>query len=255
MTTIANHFGPSDHSSPNEKTVFGLECEIEDIHQINETLARSSAWKITEDGSLRNGGREFISCPLSLEEGVYQFQKLHENLALGMQAFSERTSIHVHVNCQSRSLQQVRNTVLMYALFEPYFFKMVHPIRQDNIHCVPLTQTHLPDFYGKPIETMVSKWHKYTALNLKPLAKYGTIEFRHMNGHGNTELLGQWLSLLNRLFDLAEQAPITAKTLTMNNYREWFSTLFSPLPFYEDCRPSLAQDSANSRLDVKLGVM
>ena len=150
------------HSLNSKQQFVGLECEIEAVKATSNAFP-GDVFSITEDGSLRNNGKEFISVPLTIPSALEGFKNLHASLQLGAVPFSERTSIHVHVDCTELSLQECRNVVLNYALFEEFFFLMVDPSRRHNIHCVPLTETYLPSLYKGSIQDMFGRWHKYTA--------------------------------------------------------------------------------------------
>lgn len=249
MPTVSKMFGVGGYEHKALPLLFGLECEIEAIRDC------STSWNITEDGSLRNNGREFISPPIPFSTAVQEFKNLHAHLKIlpGHDAFSERTSIHAHVNCQNVEELHVRNIIFMYALYEEFFFSMVAPDRKHNIHCVPLTETHLPSIYRMGLAGLCQRWHKYTALNIKPLSKYGTLEFRHMHGHNDAELLAEWLSVLERLMALgsSDAGMITESSISFTNLELWFDQLFhgtrvAPL------KPMLREMTYNQRLDIKL---
>lgn len=234
-----------------QENLFGIECEIESIHAVESGLT----WQITEDGSLRNNGREFISPPIGIKEAVEGFMQLHSRLQIhpSHPKFSDRTSIHVHVNCQPLEENVVRNIIFMYALYEEFFFRMATPDRRHNIHCVPLTETHLPNIYRMNLTNMVSRWHKYTALNIKPLEKYGTLEFRHMHGHEDVNLFEEWLTILDNLFKLGNSPTglITKETISVTNLERWFDTLFAGTRV-ANLKPQLRELTYNQRLDIKL---
>lgn len=234
-----------------DKTLFGIECEVESFRDLSVDV--SDCFKVTEDGSLRNEGKEFVSVPMFSQDIMTAFKKLHDNYKTDIwPKFSERTSIHVHVNCHTMEDTQVRQAVLLYALFEEMFFKMCDPSRRNNIHCVALTETFLPSYYSSTLKYLYSKWHKYTALNIKPLATYGTIEFRHMHGHEDTLLLSEWLTVIDRLMLLAKTEPISPTTLTKPNVLQWGKALFADTRLDGvDILPHIK----NSLLDVKLGMM
>lgn len=138
----------------------GTEYEIEDIKEIklpgydrmypgNLSLSDSSVfWRgdigLVHDGSLRNGGIEFITRPVTFNEAIKLFSTLHDGLKLGPEPYTVRTSTHVHVNMCNMTLDQCKHMMLLYALLEPVFFAAVKPERQFNIHCVPLNYTMLP---------------------------------------------------------------------------------------------------------------
>jgi hypothetical protein len=206
-----------------------------------------------EDGSLRNGGKEFVLHPLNMAEALSTFKEVHKRLECYPDLkFSERTSIHVHVNMCPYEVEQVKNIVLWYALLEQFFFMQVDPARRNNIHCVALTDTYLPIHYFKSLGDLRQRWHKYTALNIKPLTQYGTIEFRHSEGHEDPIKLENWLKVLDNLVQLGINVPVD-----VNNTRammDGFCSVFAHTPtFYHFNTTAAFQVTAfNQIIDLKL---
>ena len=229
----------------------GCEFEIEDIKSHEQV---SDFVSITNDGSLRNGGYEYITPAITVPEALTTFSKLHSLLVYGNEPFTERTSIHVHVNCCNLTQLEVRGIVLLYALFEEAFFMMVDPSRRDNIHCVALTETHLPSIYRTGLSTWVSKWHKYTALNLKPLSTQGTIEFRHMHGHNEFVVFEAWILLLEKLVSLGRGFAVTAENLEEDNLAMIFNELFGHTVLKNQWA-SIRFAMENQIMDVKLSTI
>lgn len=254
--TIAAMFGCNKYSQVSG-VFMGLECEIESYRGLNNDL--SDGWNITEDGSLRNEGREFVSPPLTREVLVQNFARLHSIYASYEKypKFSERTSIHVHVNCQNIESDHVSNIIKLYALYEEMFFLLCEPSRRHNIHCVPLTETYLPACYKVGLASMLERWHKYTALNIKRLHDLGTIEFRHMEGHDDSVKLNNWLKCIENLVVLGKspEGQITKTSLTNANLERWFATIFGHTPEYTKYVPLLRDITAHQRIDLKLAVM
>lgn len=256
MATIREAFGLfSNIKSPD--FLAGMECEIEGLTAIKHDTLLDLGWSVTEDGSLRNNGQEFISVPSSLEELVEKFKGLHTvGIKTSGEAFSERTSIHVHVNCLDLELSRVKNIMLWYALFEPYFFSLVKPERVNNIFCVQLSQTVLPDSYKQQLKALVHKWSKYTALNLLPLAELGTIEFRHMHGTNDPVVVEQWLRTIKNLWEFGQKVQITRKLLIKpEEVKKAFNYIFKDVPTYQDADAFIGFNTQNSIIDVKLGLM
>ena len=228
----------------------GVECEIESVKNKNDFEYFSA----THDGSLRNEGVEFISTPLPKEDLVGSFKKLHAHLEYyeKAEAFSPRTSTHVHINCRTLDELAARQLVLFYALYEEFFFAMVNQDRRTNIHCVPLTETFLPQLYKNGIHIMTKQWHKYTALNVLPLATQGSIEFRHLQGTDDPELFNEWVSTLNNLWLMAQRETITPEALANpEQLRMWWRELFKDSPRILALEPALPNMIQNSLIDVK----
>ena len=244
-----NRGNPHLNSAP--EFVAGMECEIESVasrHDIGE-------YRATTDGSLRNSGIEFISSPLPKEPLLNAFSHLHQNIEYinPDEAFSQRTSIHVHVNCRSLETTQVKNMLLLYALYEPFFFALCEPQRRDNIHCVALSDTYLPGTYHADINALAHNWHKYTAFNIIPLREHGTVEFRHMQGTGDFELVTQWLNLLDNLWKMCQRVTLDNATLQDRLLlRNWFHILFGHCPQIMAMERDFDEIIENSLIDVKM---
>jgi len=148
-----------------------------------------------------------------------------------------------------------KNILLYYVLFEEVFFSLVNPVRRDNIHCVALNDTHLSARYSQDIGTLHSIWSKYTAFNIKPLASYGTIEFRHCDGHGDTQRFSEWLTVLNNLVSLAKTSPLSVTALEKDNVDRWFDTIFGHCQDYQDLKLRLPALIENSLIDIKLSFL
>lgn len=241
----------------NKSTVFiaGIECEIEGV----VGTPQFQHFSTTKDGSLRHEGLEFISHPLPIGTLLEAFTNLHGELELFSVPegnFSPRTSTHVHINCRTLESEQVKTLLLLYALYEEYFFLLVSPARRGNIHCVPLTETHLPEMYERPIECLVDRWHKYTALNLLPLSSLGTVEFRHLQGTGDPQVLEEWLTCLERLWELCQRASITKESLSSaTTLEQWYAHIFGHSEKMRAMAPTLPSLISNTLIDVKFALI
>jgi len=257
MTTIHQRFGCASIiaglNDPLAPRYVGLECEIEGIRSHGN--AEKLGFSVTNDGSLRNNGYEYITSAVKIPEALGMFQDLHSTLSTKpSDKFSQRTSTHVHVNCMAYEEETVKRIIWLYALFEEAFFLLVDSERRDNIHCVPLTETHLPAIYNASLIALVDRWSKYTALNIKPLGTQGTIEFRHMHGHDDVEVMRQWLGSINSLFDLALRTPvIDAKFLEDESLRNAFNAIFGDTKL-KDQWVLIRGMMVNQIIDIKLVV-
>lgn len=198
------------YSNPDPGCFVGIEVEVENTKMFdNLTL-----WTSTEDGSLRNNGLEYVSKPvrgkmieMALRELVHALKSKapkHE--------FSDRTSIHVHLNVRHMSVEQLANFILVYLALEPIFFKYTEGIpnsnRRENNYCVPIedSKSHLSllhnlgNYYHskdtKWLKRLVEEWKKYTAFNLIPILNQGTVEFRHMGGTMDVPYIMTWINMI-----------------------------------------------------------
>lgn len=261
--TIEKQFGLESnyHIPPGSKEFYcGCEFEIESVVKISEDV--KALFGIEVDNSLRNNGREFKTLPIDFGTAINLFDILHKGLSLGKDPFSDRTSIHVHVNVRQFEPTQLRQMVLCYALLEPLFFHFVGEERKNSIYCVPLNYTYMPSIYKDDLAGMRKKWHKYTAFNLKPIAAepdspgLGTVEFRHLYGTADKKVFSKWLTAIHNLYTFINNTPNF-------NIIEEIKTGKSAAQFAKQIIPTLAFGLADfqinemckdTMLDVKLSV-
>lgn len=249
MSKIYELFGLEGHVNPQDQ-LFGVELEIESYMGLK---AKVSNWVQDADGSLRNHGVEFISKPMTIPALVAGFQDIHAKFIdePNLPRFSERTSIHVHANCQNLTEEEVLSILRWYVVMEEEFFKKVAPSRRHNIHCVPLSDTFLNSYYRSGVHTLSQRWSKYTALNLLPLRKLGTMEFRHMEGHDDPARFAEWLSIIRALFDWGRANPFTASSLQTSELQKGYQAVFQK-PFNET---QFSRDNFNGIVDMKLAFL
>ena len=201
------------HKDPTRFLV-GMELEIESLTEIK--LPSNSPIQVVEDHSLRNGGREFLIPPSTPEKAMDYFKQIHGKwITYRKDAFSERTSIHIHVNCMMMEEETIRGFLYLYSIFEPVFFNYAGESRKYNIHCVPLGMTSMPSIYKQQLWDILCTWHKYTAFNMLPLKTLGTIEFRHLSGTNDVSYVAYWLRMINTLWMAAKQLESTSMALDL----------------------------------------
>lgn len=258
MTTLHQTSGAGGTlgALPSNMVVFGLECEIEGLANGGKHTA---CFRAVQDGSLRNNGWEYTTAfPVDRGATIQQFKGLYDTdlkFHKDAEKHSERTSTHVHLNVSNMELEHIKQLVLLYALYEEFFFAMVKPCRRDNIHCVPLTETHLPAKYSGSILQLVGAWSKYTGLNLLRMQDLGTVEFRHLHGTSDEKELNTWLHVLENLCKVSQRIIITPEALADHKQlEEWFELIFFPADKVMLLKPSLFSIIHNSLIDVKLSV-
>lgn len=220
MTTLADYYEMLlmyDWLGETDQFICGTEYEIESVQDVTIPgyigLTEDVRWYgdigAMADHSLRNNGIEFVTRPVSFDRALTLFKELRKQVHLGENPYSHRTSTHVHVNVASMTLEQLKHFVLLYAITEPVFFDFAGDKRKHNIHCVPLQHTIMPIHYKKETQVLVDggTWSKYTAFNLLPVTKQGTVEFRHLGGTGDFGVYQAWLTKIKQLWQFAMNAP------------------------------------------------
>lgn len=252
-----NEFFADCHTDfPTKDFICGVEFEIENVKSLGEIHALLDDNLIVEDDpSLRNNGREFKTPPSTFTDTLNWFERLHSTIVLGPEPYTDRTSTHVHVNVSHMTLPQVRELVLTYALVEPLFFNFVGEERLNNIYCVPLNYTYLPNRYKLSLPELVQIWHKYTAFNIIPLTTLGTVEFRHLFGTGDKAVFTKWLTALKELYDFVNDQPgLSIITLMQNHSAVELAKKIVPTLCANITNSKLSAMLEDSALDVKLSV-
>lgn len=192
----------------------GIEIEVENMH--NSMPPFQAYWAAKADGSLRNAGIELVSVPLQVKQIQLAMEHAWKCMYTNNKPdFSNRTSIHVHLNCRDMSQNQIYVMCLLYAIFEKHFYAFAGQRRLNSIFCVPLYRTNILSSLKDVIYGLTPTWHKYTGLNLLPLLDnhgqrgFGTIEFRHLYGTHELQKIYSWINQILCLRKAAMSMTVT----------------------------------------------
>ena len=190
--------------------LLGLECETE-----GQSLPGvfDYFWTTVQDGSLR-GGLEYVSIPLKPAQVDKALNQLHkkwvdENAKI---KYSFRCSTHVHVNTQDMTLEQLMCMIFLYMMYENVFMNLVADERVGNRFCLRFQDAqHLTNEVshmftlirqGEGVHALRNLRQdalKYAAFNLHTLRKYGTLEFRALEGTQDVAKIAAWTEAIVRL--------------------------------------------------------
>jgi hypothetical protein len=189
-----------------DNVLVGLELEIEGISHDNKPPV---FWKIEHDGSLASGGCEVVlKQPLSGTDLLAGLNALKIFLKGKKPVFSERTSLHVHIDISSLTLQQLLSFVTLYVTFEKVLMNYMDSSRSNNHFCMDmgvggtnisvLRSLIKGDGDIKDILNHVSRsdGFKYSGCNLASIGKYGSLEFRAHQGISKRPQMVRWINLL-----------------------------------------------------------
>ena len=208
--------------------LFGMEVEVENVPDPVVICQKQPYWTITIDNSLRDYGYEFITPPLRADQFEGALKQLNYSLPNNCR-FTPRTSVHVHMNVRDLNIEQINSLILIYTVMEGVLFNWVGT-RKDNVFCIPIIDTDYVQnyitFVNDPRD-MVESWNKYTAFNMQPVCTKGTVEFRHMYGTANVNVLLKWINILSKLKQFAKkytlmQVKSTILELNSNSQYEMF---------------------------------
>jgi len=225
--------------------VFGLELETEGIPVTPDTLYVSGMGGEV-DNSLRGTAAgspwEYITKPATYSVMMDILERFFEKAKFTEANYSERCSVHVHVNVQDCSVAQLKAICFLYQVFERALFNFAGHERDKNIFCVPWNQTIIThslvdSFTPETIDRGVKKWMKYTGLNLIPIHTQGTIEFRHLPGTADVNRISTWLQLLASLVSYGKNTDVAAlekEVIALNTnseYKQFFYKVFRDYSF------------------------
>jgi len=200
-------YNPSEMFESN--TLVGVEIELERVARINiHDVIFHEYWNTVEDGSLRDGGMEFVlSRPFAgydLETALILFDKNVSKSGHGMRA-SSRTSVHVHIDIRDLTFAQLTRFVCIYSVFEDCLFNMVGKNRSGNIFSTSLSnaegELRRLGMYGetptdRQAQDIFAHFTKYSACNLQAVRTYGSLEFRNHEGTYDINRIIKWINIL-----------------------------------------------------------
>ncbi|MGL5013646.1 MAG: hypothetical protein ACRC6V_05060 [Bacteroidales bacterium] len=189
----------------------GVEIELENVSNTNQL--QSEFWVTTADGSLRNNGREFVfNGPRGGSELFLACIDLDSFLVKQNPDASWRCSTHVHVDMRWATVEQLKKVIVANIVYEKFLFRMSGMNRYRNNFCAAIGFAQdqlntLAQHWNWRDEDFVrgvsGTWDKYSALNLRPLSTFGSIEFRSSNAEWRK---GKLIRLCNRFLGLVEYA-------------------------------------------------
>lgn len=195
--------------------LFGVEveCEGENLFPINTRY-----WRTESDGSLRgqypNQACEWVmKKPLSFDATVVALKHLLNAQKEAKFNFSIRTSVHVHVNVLDLTWDEYMCMVYLYMLLEEPMMRKCGNTRIANRFCLRVqdaegildTMEYLMNVGDQGIRNVHGDNVRYAALNIAATGKYGSLEFRGMEGNLDIPRLTEWLSAINSLKEFAKE--------------------------------------------------
>lgn len=191
---------------------YSLEVEAEFSEPPNNPM-KFNNWRITQDGSLRGHGYEFITTsPLPIKDQDKNLAELFDQEYFKNYIPSHRTSTHVHANVQNWTMPQLMTFLVTYYLCEPLLTQWGGKQREGNLFCLRLCDAEKSmdavkllideDFYK-----LLARFdtYKYAGLNVANVSKIGTVEFRQMRGTNDPQLVKTWLDAIDNLINFSRK--------------------------------------------------
>lgn len=195
---------------------FGIEIEVEGAGLVP---IMTDCWKSEVDNSLRGGLEYVMAKPVPLKDVVPSILllKKHFEQHKSKTVFSFRTSVHVHVNVQQLSMSELINFIYTYLLLEEPLMNLCGDSRKGNRFCLRSQDAEFMLDAMKVLATngfggfryLDANTLRYSAINVEAVKKYGSLEFRAMEGNLDEYRIGTWCHVLDamRAFACSREGP------------------------------------------------
>lgn len=233
-------------------TAIGIEVETEGLEPVSDNDFPNVIWGTVADGSLRNGGMEFVShVGIRAHHAYAGLAGLFSFLRKSKAKVSDRTSIHVHLNVLNMTTEELNSLLILYAVVEDSLFQYAGDFRVNNVFCTPLSMNS-KGLYSS-IESYLKGSQKYTAFNTLSVREKGTVEFRHMQTSYDEGYVFRWVVMLCLLryysrYNSLEDIKLEISALrTKSEYNTFYQKIFYGFVKYLPIDPkkvdSLATDA------------
>lgn len=193
---------------------YGIEIEIEGAGLTSHlSVMNRQRWISESDGSLRNGVEFKTVGAMSYTEALECIDDYSKYLELTHCTAGPRTSVHLHVNVQDLTDEQLKSFVWLSIAMEPVILKFCTELRNHNGYCVPVHKsTNLVDQWryflsnlGKrsTLHPAVRGFPKYAATGGYRLKDLGTIEFRMFPGCTYATKIIWYMDIIRAIYEQA----------------------------------------------------
>ena len=189
-----------------ENQEIGIEIEMEGdgVHNIKA----NKTWKVLDDGSLRGpeSAEYVLYNPISILDVPKALQKLEDllRIATAKKKPSDRCGVHIHLNIQYMTFEQVMNLICLYLLLEPVLVSFCGESREGNLFCLRTTDAEA--LVNLLIETRkyndiyilngAGNTYRYASINFAAIQKHGSLEFRAFRSPKSFKDIIPWINLL-----------------------------------------------------------
>lgn len=209
MTTVFEAFRLPNRYETDGDVGLEIEVEGEDLPRTNRDI-----WRMESDGSLRGNSVEYVLAkPMSSVEKANALTYLDSKyIECGTVVHdSVRAGVHVHINVQDLTLEQMFSFIVAYIILEDILTFYCGQYRQGNLFCLRIRDA---DYLLYVMEKVAKKEYdlrefnsnqlRYSAINVTSLNRYGSLEFRAMRGTRNMSIINDWADMLLRLRDVSK---------------------------------------------------
>ena len=191
----------------NTKGALGIEIEVEGSN-LPPDSSLQPYWHGTHDGSLRGECREYVfNKPLSLKDTAAALQHMQTVFTVNRTTInpSIRCGVHVHVNVNDLTINQLFAFAAAYYVFEELITRWCGTGRQGNLFALRAIDAYsvvdsLHSFFQTRRHAFLSTDEiRYAACNYCSLKKFGSLEFRQLGTPADLSRVYRWAYLLDTL--------------------------------------------------------
>lgn len=193
----------------------GLEIEIEGTNlRHGFGCLNPDFWIIESDGSLRNGYEFKSLSALDYDKAMIAVDMYEQYLTQVQAKATARTSVHIHVNVQDLTPEQLQSFIWLSVAIEPVILRFCTALRNHNGYCVPTfkcinqakTWRNLFSAMNKGRNALVkalTSFPKYAAIGGYRLRDLGTVEFRMFPGCTYAPKIKWYVDIIKSIYDQA----------------------------------------------------
>ncbi len=185
-----------------------IEMEGENLSLYGNTMY----WRQEADNSLRGESMEYVlHKPVKRELVSETLIDLQKDLPHAVFNPSDRCGVHIHINYQQNTLDQVINAACLWLILEDVLVKWCGEDREGNLFCLRgkdadyQIQQLIHTNVNKDFVMFSNNEMRYAAQNLCSINKYGSIEYRSLRTPKNLAIIQDWVNILLSIKDAAVQ--------------------------------------------------
>lgn len=187
-----------------------IECEGNKFEKLDGNLG--PFWTYHKDHSLRgkDNAEYVLGKPIAFDkvpDAIASLWKTFNKFGTVLDV-SNRTSVHVHLNCQHFHLNRLTSFMALYFIVEEVLTAWCGDHRVGNLFCLrakdaPSMLSKIIKFIRKDGNAPLSESLHYGGLNAHALIKFGSLEIRTLRGCTDPATINDWVNILRRLYDLS----------------------------------------------------
>lgn len=192
----------------------GIEIEVEGKRLPKMHPILPQPWGYHPDGSLRgeDNAEYVLSKPVKFDDVPTVIGKLWGAFEASKSVLddSNRTSVHVHLNCTSFHFNRLTSFAALYFCFEEIMTEWCGEHRVGNLFCLrakdaPAIVSQLRRFIKQDGRFELRDNLHYAGLNCHALTKFGSVEIRTLRGTSDPQVILDWVTIIRRLYEVSAE--------------------------------------------------